>query len=189
MLLRVTERYYKTENAKQKAEINYLLAQINPHFLFNALNSIYTLTIKEKAPNSSTSVLKLAGMLRYVFTETNNNFVTLEKEIECINDYIDLQALRLTKNVLLDYQVSGKYDEKLIAPMLMMPFIENAFKHGVSNDEKSVIRIAIDNKDKFLNLKVENTKVTIDATTIGKSGLGIENVKSRLQLIYPDTIP
>ncbi len=186
LLLRINNRYYKTENAKQEAEINYLLAQINPHFLFNVLNSIYTLTIKENATNSSTSILKLSGLLRYVFTETNNNRVSLEKEITCINDFIDLQKLRLNNNVQLQYIVNGSLEQKLIAPILLMPFIENAFKHGVSTDEISSIFIQIDVENNHLKMVVRNNKVAINNDTIGKSGLGIENSKNRLNLLYPN---
>lgn len=185
LLLRINGRYYKTEYARQEAEINYLLAQINPHFLFNALNSIYTLTIKEKATHSSTSLLKLSGLLRYVFTETSHNLVPLEKEIACINDFIDLQKLRLTDNVQLMYGVAGDPSGKQLAPMLLMPFIENAFKHGVSPDENSVIHIKIDVEDDRLKMQVNNKKVIINNDRIGKSGLGIENAKNRLQLLYP----
>jgi hypothetical protein len=186
ILLRVTNRYYKTENAKQEAEINYLLAQINPHFLFNVLNNIYTLTIREKASTSSESLLKLSGLLRYIFTETNGNIISLEKEISCLNDFIDLQKLRLTDSVDLKYAVSGELIGKQIAPMLLLPFIENAFKHGVSSDENSIIDIKIDVVNKKLEMYANNTKVAIGNDAISKSGLGIANAKNRLQLIYPD---
>jgi len=186
LFLQVNNRYYKTENAKQEAEINYLLAQINPHFLFNALNSIYTLTIKEKASKSSTSLLKLSGLMRYVITETYQNVVPLEKEIACINDFIDLQKLRLTDNVKLDYVVLGSTSGKQIAPMLLMPFVENAFKHGVCPEENSVIQIKIDVANDVLKMEVNNNKISANNDTIGKSGLGITNAKKRLALLYPN---
>jgi len=186
LLLKVNNRYYKTENAKQETEINYLLAQINPHFLFNALNSIYTLTIKEKASKSSTSLLKLSGLMRYIITEVNQNIVPLEKEINCISDFIDLQKLRLTDNVKLNYSVSGNSLGKKIAPMLLIPFIENAFKHGVNPDENSAIIIQVDITDDMLVLEVRNNKVFVNNDTIGKSGLGVKNAKNRLTLLYPN---
>lgn len=186
LFLHVRNRYYNIENAKQEAEINYLLAQINPHFLFNALNSIYTLTIKEKAPNSSSSLLKLSGLMRYVITETHQNNVPLEKELVYISDFIDLQKLRLTSNVKLNYAASGKISGKQIAPMLLIPFVENAFKHGVSPEEDSSIQIKIDVSDHHLIMEVSNLKVTINNDSIGKSGFGIANAKNRLALLYPN---
>lgn len=185
LLLRVNKRYYQATNARQEAEINYLLAQINPHFLFNALNSIYTLTVKEKATNAADSLLKLSGLLRYVFTETHSNSVALEKDVACISDFIELQKLRLTRQVQLQYEVKGILSGKLVAPMLLMPFVENAFKHGISTDEPSEIHIHIEVTETSLTLWVSNTKVKQYNNLIEKSGLGIANVKSRLQLCYP----
>lgn len=186
LLIKVSGRYYKTENAKQEAEINFLLAQINPHFLFNALNSIYTLTIKENAQQSSNGLLKLSGLLRYVFTETHNNIVPLEKELTCIKDFIDLQKLRITDKVHLTYIQNGDAVQKQIAPMLLMPFVENAFKHGISTEENTSIDIEIDILPSYIYLKTSNTKVSISNENIGKSGVGIVNTKTRLQLLYPD---
>ncbi|MFN8294336.1 MAG: histidine kinase [Chitinophagales bacterium] len=186
LLLQISHRYYKTENAKQEAEINYLLAQINPHFLFNALNSIYTLSIKENAQNASTALLKLSGLMRYVITETNRNSIPLEKEIACLNDFIDLQKLRLTSNVQLSYVVSGNTSHKQIAPMLLIPFVENAFKHGVNPDDNSEIQIKIDITEDALTMNIHNNKVVVNNDTIGKSGLGIANAKNRLNLLYPN---
>ncbi|MBW7844701.1 MAG: histidine kinase [Bacteroidia bacterium] len=186
LLLKVSNRNYILENAKQKAEMNYLLAQINPHFMFNALNSIYTLTIREKASNSSISLLKLSGLMRYLITEINQDRVRLEKEILCINDFIDLQRLRLTENVNLSYEVKGNSADKQIAPMLLIPFVENAFKHGVSPDENSEIEIKIEIIESELVLVVKNNKVSISKLTLEKSGLGVANAKNRLELIYPN---
>ncbi|HMY83616.1 MAG: histidine kinase [Saprospiraceae bacterium] len=186
LLLQMSNRYYKTENAKQEAEINYLLAQINPHFLFNTLNSIYTLAIIENATKASTGLLKLSGLMRYIITETHQNSVPLEKELECINDFIDLQKLRIGNHVKLDYDVSGKMSGKQIAPMLLIPFIENAFKYGISPDEDSAIQISIHVIDNVLTMKVSNNKVAINNASTENSGLGIENAKNRLNLLYPN---
>ncbi len=186
LLLRIHNKYYQTENAKKEAEMNYLLAQINPHFLFNALNSIFTLTVKEKAQKSSTSLLKLSELMRYLITETHNNFVPLENEINCVSDFIELQKLRLTENVQLHYEINGTINNKQIAPMLLIPFIENSFKYGVSPDENSEIFINIDIIENSLKMIIRNNKVSVFNDFTEKSRMGIQNVKKRLQLIYPD---
>ena len=185
LLLKVRSRWYATEKARQEAEMNYLSAQINPHFLFNALNSIYALTVKEKAAASAKSILKLSGLMRYIVTENRNDFVSLQDEINCINDFIDFQKLRLADNIKLSCDVNGDFSGKQIAPLLLIPFIENAFKHGVNPDEDSQISIFIHVTDQELKLQVGNNQVSANNDTIGKSGFGIGNTKNRLELLYP----
>ena len=186
LLLKVRSRWYTTEKARQEAEINYLFSQVNPHFLFNALNSIYALTIKEKATDSAKSILKLSGLMRYIVTENRKDFVPLQNEINCIIDFIDLQKLRLADNIRLTCSIQGDFSDKKIAPLLLIPFIENAFKHGVNPDEDSQISIQINTNDHELTLQVENNKVSVNNDTIGRSGLGIENTQKRLKLLYPE---
>ncbi|HEY9045863.1 MAG TPA: histidine kinase [Ohtaekwangia sp.] len=186
VLLRVRNRLYRTEMARNHAEIISLKMQINPHFLFNTLNNIYAFAVREKAPGTASSILKLSGLMRYVVTETGNGFVTLEKEISYINDYVELQRMRLDKRVELSYSVTGSTNQQLIAPLVLIPFIENAFKHGVNPDEESSINIAIAIDEKMLKLVVENNKVKVAQDPHTKSGHGIENTKARLQLLYPD---
>jgi LytS/YehU family sensor histidine kinase len=124
--------------------------------------------------------------MRYVITETNQKFVPLEKEIEYINNYIDLQKLRLTENVKLYYTVTGDISGKQIAPLMLIPFVENAFKHGVSPDENSAIQVKISVANDTLKMEVKNNKISLNIDTIGKSGLGIANAKNRFQLLYPN---
>jgi hypothetical protein len=185
LLFCVYSRWRLAEKERANAELSYLKAQINPHFLFNTLNTIYSLAIKN-SPNTAEAVLKLSGMMRYVLTEGNNQFVPLEKEIGYISDYIELQRIRVQRSVRLSYQVSGGFTGRRIAPILLIPFIENAFKYGVNAEENSAIDIRITTEGDVLHLAVENNKVSLGSTLKEpKSGLGIENTRERLQLLYP----
>lgn len=171
----------QVEREKMKAELSYLKAQINPHFLFNTLNSIYALTVK-KSDNAPESITRLSSIMRYVITEAATDFVPLEKEIEYISNYVELEELRITSKVKLNYKVSGNLSGRQIAPLIFVPFIENAFKHGVSTKENSDIGITITVEGNELHLFVKNTKVNV--RTIN-NGLGMENAKMRLSLLYP----
>ncbi|GBL35591.1 uncharacterized sensor-like histidine kinase SE_0166 [Filimonas sp.] len=185
LYLRIKMNLEAIEVEKNNAEISYLKSQINPHFLFNTFNSIYSLAIKENAERTANGMLKLSGMMRYVVSESSSDFVPLEKELTYINNFIELQKLRLDKGVKLNYELDGSFEDKRIAPLLLIPFIENAFKHGVNPDEDSsiIIRIIID-EDK-LHLFVENNKVTTHHEMNEKMGFGIGNTRNRLKLLYP----
>jgi hypothetical protein len=185
ILLRVRMKLQDTESLRHNAEVGTLKNQINPHFLFNTLNNIYAFAIREKSPNTASSILKLSGMMRYVVTETNQDLVPLVKEIKYTNDYIDLQKMRLTETVQLSYTVTGNIKDQKIAPVILMPFIENAFKHGVNPDKESTINIRIEINDRFLELNVENQKVKSTQELHTESGVGIENTKARLEHLYP----
>jgi hypothetical protein len=141
-LLKINQRFETIKQEKQLAEISYLKAQINPHFLFNTLNSLYALTItkSDEAPNA---ILKLSNMMRYVVTESSQDFVPLSKEINYIKDYIALQKLRMNEDVNFSFNYKGDEVGKSIAPLIIIPFIENAFKYGLNPDEESEIRIEI----------------------------------------------
>jgi sensor histidine kinase YesM len=186
VLLRIRMKLFDTEVLKHNAEIGSLKNQINPHFLFNTLNSIYAFALREKAPTTASSILRLSGMMRYVVTETGLEFVPLEKEITYTNDYIDLQKMRLTNTVNLSYSVIGNIAGQKIAPLILIPFIENAFKHGVNPDEESYISIKVAIANSSLELVVENKKVKTSHELHTKSGVGIENTKARLELLYPN---
>jgi sensor histidine kinase YesM len=183
-ILKIMERWKKTEEEKAEAELAYLKAQINPHFLFNTLNSIYSSAIKENADTTAYAVVKLSGMMRYVTTESQQQLVTLEKEISYISDYIELQQMRMGNTVQLSYTVTGNPAGKKIAPLILIPFIENAFKYGVNPEKASPIEIAIEIKDQLLQLKTYNHKVVSKEHAHGES-LGLVNTESRLNLIYP----
>jgi LytS/YehU family sensor histidine kinase len=185
MFLKINTRLKLTEEEKIRVELSYLKSQINPHFLFNTLNSIYALAIKENANKTATGMLKLSGMMRYVVTEASNELVSLEKEMTYINNYIELQKLRLDKSVMLNFEINGDIQNQKIAPIILIPFIENAFKYGVNPDEDSNIKIVISISKLQIILLVENNKVTANSNTIEKTGYGIKNTKNRLALLYP----
>jgi two-component system LytT family sensor kinase len=189
-MLRLAYSFLKSENKKKSlenatlnAEVDLLKAQINPHFLFNTLNSIYSLA-NVKSDKTDEAILKLSGLLRYALYETTEGKVLLQSDIEYINNYIDLQRLRLSNKVTVDYQVTGNADNKLIAPMLLITFIENAFKHGVSYVKRCLIKINIEIFDETLTLQITNPIVEKNSFVAG--GIGLKNVQRRLELLYPD---
>jgi LytS/YehU family sensor histidine kinase len=177
-------RLKEAEKQSLKTELSYLKSQINPHFLFNTLNSIYALSVK-KSDSAPESITRLSSIMRYVITDGSQEFVPLEKELNYISSYIELEKLRLTNKVELSYTVNGDATGKQIAPLIFIPFIENAFKYGVSTSHPSriAITISIENNSVFLN--VENTKITTHSVQGSSTRMGIENSKKRLGLLYP----
>jgi len=169
------------ENANLNAEINFLRSQINPHFLFNTLNGIYSLA-NEGSGQTKDSILKLSDLLRYVLYDSGDEKVPLSKDIQYVTNYIDLQRLRLSTKVFIDYQIEGNIRSFFIAPLLIIPFVENAFKHGISYSHASTIHIHIKVFEKILTVYVENPLVENNSFA---GGLGLKNVKRRLELLYP----
>ncbi len=185
ILIRVRERLFKVERLKNQIELNSLKNQINPHFLFNTLNAIYAKALKDNAPATASNILQLSGLMRYTVENINHQFVALEKELQYVNDYVQLQKMRLDKHTKLSYQVTGTTKGQKIAPLILIPFIENAFKHGVNPDKDGEINIGITVDGNRLFLKVVNKKVRNRLLKHEKSGRGIENAKSRLNILYP----
>lgn len=186
VLLKVSNKWKKAEEEKRNAEISFLKAQVNPHFLFNTLNSIYSQAIVEGAKETATGIIKLSDMMRYVSNASSQKFVSLEKELDYIQNYVDLQKNRFGDTIKIIYTVDGPAKGKQITPLILISFVENAFKHGVNPEEDSCIEIAIQIHDTELELKVFNKKVNIVYKEEFASGLGIENTSNRLKLIYPD---
>ncbi|MEO8404328.1 MAG: histidine kinase [Chitinophagaceae bacterium] len=170
------------ENAHLNAEVNFLKSQINPHFLFNTLNNIYS-QAHNRSEHTEYSILKFSDLLRYVLYESGSEKVPLEKDILYINNYIDLQRMRLSSKVIIDYAVTGVRPGYSIAPLLLISFIENAFKHGISYTQTSTIHIALTFFEKTLTLQVINPIVKTD--TFAHGGLGLKNAGRRLDLLYP----
>lgn len=184
VLWAVYNRLKQTESEKLSAQIASLKSQINPHFLFNTLNNIYAMAI-DTSPRAADMVDKLSEMMRYSMKDTQLDFVLLEDELHYVSNFIELQKLRLDRSVKLEYSGLEMIPALQIAPMLLIPFIENAFKHGVNSEQKSHIKIEMKmNKTEFQFTAVNN-KVKVQRDISERSGLGIENTKHRLNLIYP----
>lgn len=174
----------KSENLN--SELKFLKSQINPHFLFNALNNIYSLSVikSEKTPDN---ILKLSDMLRYIIYDCNADKVPLEKELNYINNYIDLQKLKDDQITGIEVDFNNADPNCLIAPMIFIPFIENAFKHSNIEDRKlGWVKIKIENTDGQLIFEISNSLPKEITTKDKVGGVGLENVKRRLQLIYED---
>ncbi|WP_026463933.1 sensor histidine kinase [Adhaeribacter aquaticus] len=175
------------ENEKLYAELNFLKAQINPHFLFNTLNNLYYLAYTQ-SPNTTEVIAKLSQMMRYMIYDSNYPKVQLSKEIEYMENYISLERLRLNNQIPIHFEVTGNPDQFFIVPLIFITFLENAFKHGVSNNQAGCwVNISIDLKGKECCYTVENSKVTATNLVAGnKSGIGLQNVQRRLELSYPN---
>lgn len=173
----------KSEEEKVKAELSSLKSQINPHFLFNTLNSIYALVIN-KDDRAADAIVQLSELMRYTLKDTHGGYVSLDKEINYIKNYVALQQARLGETVKIEQHITGDFANKKIAPLLLVTFIENAFKHGVSPDEISHITIHISVDGNCLDLYVMNTQVS---SVKDEEGIGLKNVRERLQLLYPST--
>lgn len=170
------------ERANFDAEIGLLKAQINPHFFFNTLNSLYSLTM-EASSKSPKMVMHLAELMRYMLYDTSASKVLLINEIAHLRNYIGIEQMRFGDHLDLSFQYSGNLAGQWIAPLLLLPFIENAFKHGVEKN-KGWVTIDLKVNEKRLYLKVENS-FTESPGQIHKGGMGLRNVKRRLELIYP----
>jgi hypothetical protein len=175
----------KSENLN--SELKFLKSQINPHFLFNALNNIYSLSVikSEKTPDN---ILKLSDMLRYIIYDCNADKVPLEKELNYINNYIDLQKLKDDQITAIEADFNNADPKCMIAPMIFIPFIENAFKHSKIEDPKhGWLKMKIENTEDHLIFEVSNS-IPKEAFAKDKAGgVGLENVKRRLQLIYANS--
>jgi len=167
---------------KLGAELSFLKSQINPHFLFNTLNNIYALVLK-KSSDAPNAVLMLSDIMRYMLHDSNHTRVLLEKEIDYLSNFVKLQQLRLGKGVNVDITVNGAPNGLEIAPMLLIPFVENAFKHGELQQKDAYIMIKLDIVPGEINFKVENVLRKKKEKTI--SGIGLDNLQKRLALIYP----
>lgn len=174
------------ENEKLVAELNYLKAQINPHFLFNTLHNLNYL-VYSGSKNATEVIIKLSNIMRYMIYDANKERVALKKEIEYMNDYIHLESIRLNQKFHLDFMVTGGVDQIEIAPLVMLTFLENAFKHGVSDQEENCwIKVNLRTNENAIDYEVSNKILKSTASRNLKSGFGLENVKKRLELSYPN---
>ena len=181
LMMKISNRWKQTEKEKLNAEVSFLKAQINPHFLFNTLNSIYSLAL-QKDNKTADAIVQLSGLMRYIIKDANDYMVPLEKEIDYIGNYVSLQKTRLGDTVNINYHLQGDLPGKQIAPLILISFIENAFKHGVNPDKNSTIEISIAIIGINLRLYVFNKKTNV---AMDEPGIGLQNTKERLQLLYP----
>ena len=181
--LNLQARIKQSEKEKLAAELAYLKSQINPHFLFNTLNNIYSLALK-KSDDNANAIVKLSGMMRYNITDAQSEFIEIEKEIDYISSYIELQKIRIGETAKVNFTINGIAHKHQIAPLLLISFIENAFKYGVNPEIESNIQIAIDITNNTIELKVSNKIVPVSIVGNTKTGTGITNVIRRLDLLY-----
>jgi len=193
VLIKLLGMWYKDQQKTQslareklEAELKFLKAQIHPHFLFNTLNNLYALTLK-KSDQAPEIVLKLSDLLNYMLYECNAAKVPLKKEIEQLQNYIELEKIRYGNRLQVKF-IASDPDSYEIAPMLILPFVENSFKHGVSSEiDHAFIEIQLGVKDSVLEFKVSNSKDDSSQKDLQnyKEGIGLKNVKRRLDLLYP----
>jgi two-component system, LytTR family, sensor kinase len=181
---RTTERRaFQAETGKANAELSFLKAQINPHFLFNTLNNIYSMAVT-KSDNTPGAIMKLSNIMRYITDEAANDFVPLKDEVNCAIDYIDLQKMRLSQKMHVDFSVNGEFIGKQIPPLILLTFIENVFKYGISSHEATVITIKLNVDEKNLFFFCQN-KIFDPALKLRREGIGISNSEQRLDHLYP----
>jgi two-component system, LytTR family, sensor kinase len=173
------------EKDKVTAELSLLKAQINPHFFFNTLNNIYVLTgVDPKVAGEA--IHQLSKMMRYLLYDTRKGDNMLSQEIAFVKNYISLMKLRLTDGVKINIDIPANLEDMPLAPMILLPFVENAFKHGVSAMQQSYINIIIFQKDKVLDVTVKNSVMNDNSTSLdAHSGIGLVNTRRRLDLLYP----
>ncbi|TLX74675.1 hypothetical protein E9993_12220 [Labilibacter sediminis] len=190
--IKITSRWLSDEKEKIaikkekiNAELSYLKSQIDPHFFFNTLNNIYSLT-QLKSDKAPQTILKLSELMRYNIYEADKEYVFLKEEINYIQNFIDLQRIRLAKSVDIDFYVRGNIGEKKIEPLLFLPFIENAFKHGIDYANNCSIDIEITVEDTEITLLVINSISDGNKKISKQSGVGLSNIYKRLELLYKD---
>lgn len=171
------------ESEKKDMELQFLKSQLNPHFLFNSLNNIYSLAY-QKSEKTADAVLKLSEIMRYMIYESNDSWVALNKEVEYVQSFVELQKLRFKDGAAVEIKINGEIDGQKIVPLILISFVENAFKHGVANDPEDPIRINIIANQKILHFSVSNKKSKTNKDAMG--GVGLNNVERRLQLLYPE---
>jgi two-component system LytT family sensor kinase len=170
---------------KINAELLLLKSQVHPHFLFNTINNIYSFILNgsSKAPEM---IKKLSSLLNYILNECNQPFVPLKKELSLIQDYIELEQIRYGDKLSLSFHIQGNQEGKMISPLLLIPFVENSFKHGASRTlTHPWVKVDIHIEDHSLGFQISNNKPEREDRTAIKKGIGLNNVKKRLQLLYP----
>lgn len=171
------------ESEKKDMELQFLKSQLNPHFLFNSLNNIYSLAY-QKSDKTADAILKLSEIMRYMIYESNDSWADLSKEVAYVKSFVELQKLRFKDGASVVITINGEIDGQQIVPLILISFVENAFKHGVANDPEDPIKINLIANQKILHFSVSNKKNKTNKDAMG--GVGLNNVERRLQLLYPD---
>jgi Putative regulator of cell autolysis len=191
--LKMTSEWYKTENKRKElekmhsdAELQNLKSQLNPHFLFNTLNNIYSL-IAINSEQAQDSVHVLSKLLRYILYDSSQPLVPIEKDIDFVHNYIELMRIRLPNHAELKTDIQVSSLGVLIAPLLFISLIENAFKHGISNNKPSFIDICIVSDNEHIKCSIRNSFFPKNEADDSGSGIGIANLRRRLDLLYPDS--
>ena len=178
-------RLARIEQQKLEAELKTLKSQLNPHFLFNSLNNIYSLSLvkSDKVPDL---ILRLSELMRHIIYESKDNFIPIERELDFVNNFIELQRIRVSEKVSIHYQITGKIPARKIAPLIFEPFIDNAFKHGLPGaNQNGFIEIAFNfETENLLKFTATNGCDYMPVRNSRNSGIGLENVKQRLKLLY-----
>ncbi|NPA44351.1 MAG: histidine kinase, partial [Chlorobi bacterium] len=191
--IKVTQNWYENEkqkniikNEKLNSELSFLKSQVNPHFLFNTLNNIYSLA-NRKSEYTADAIMKLSHLMRYMLYDAKKNKVDLQNEINYLADYIELQKLRMPDKSKVIFNIEGNSENMQIEPMLLIPFVENAFKHGDIFSDNAKIDILLKIKNNELYFMVENN---IDMKAVTEkddvNGIGLDNLRKRLELLYPE---
>jgi LytS/YehU family sensor histidine kinase len=175
------------EKEQKENELRHLKAQLNPHFLFNTLNNLYGLSVagSKKLPDL---MLKLSELLRYSLYDTNQHYVELQKELHYISNYVELERIRLSEKMDIVLEISGDLSERFIAPLLLIVFIENSFKHfSAARNQQAFVHISVKVQDDVLHMKAGNSVDPgyVPKKEVSKGGIGLKNVEQRLDLIYP----
>ena len=192
-MLKIASDWTRNSRERQKlkaenlhSELKFLRTQINPHFLFNTLNSLYALTLK-KSDRAPETVLKLSAMMRYMLYESNAKAVPLQKEVEYLHNYLDLERLRYGESADIIFELEGNIDEQQIAPMILVTFVENAFKHGLGRVlNGGFVHIVMLVEEEEMRFHIENAKPREVEAETGPGGIGLANVRRRLDLLYPE---
>ncbi len=186
LLLQQEKTRQQEHEERLKSELSFLRSQISPHFIFNVLNSIVYL-IRSKSSQAESVTIKLSELMRYLLYESGDAQVSLSKEVEYLKNYVELQKIRFEEDVQIRMNVEGSPSSQLIEPMLMIPFVENAFKHGVGLIVQPIIDIQLIIEEKLLTFSVKNkTGDNASEDRDNASGIGLRNVQRRLELLYPN---
>lgn len=178
------QRLQELEKSMVQAELSFLKSQIHPHFLFNSLNSIYVLALSkdDKAPEA---ILSLSEFLRFVTTESNRHSILLDKEVKMVEEYIHLQNLRVSEKFELRFNKEGDFTDWMIMPLTFLPFIENAFKYGISSHLNCYIHIDIKVDNGIMDFTCDNSVISEKNEFNFSAGVGLDNIRKRLELVYP----